>query len=83
MSICQNCDGSKVKIVVVAICLAGTYTKFFTGIKNDVPLALLLLKFTSNKIHDDGGRHFEIGLNGHNLFMIAHVLTRFTVFLKD
>jgi len=40
--------------------IARICTKFDTGIQNGVPEIVLPSKFTSDKIQDGGGRHFEI-----------------------
>ena len=40
--------------------IARICTKFHAEIHNGVPEAVLTSKFTSDKIQDGGGRHFEI-----------------------
>ena len=58
-------------------------TKFYTGTKNYTPQAILSSTFNSRKIQDDGGRHFEIHINGHNSVTVTHICTKFGTETKN
>jgi len=48
-----------------------------------VPKTVLSSDFTSEKIQDGGGRHFEILFNGHNPVIVEHIRTKFGTETKN
>jgi len=57
--------------------------KFSQGLKTMFYKLFLPSKFTSHKIQDGGGRHFEIHVNGHNSVITALICTKFGAETKN
>jgi len=58
-------------------------TKFCTGAQNPIPETDFASDFTSDKIQNGGGRHFEIHINGYNSVAIAYISIKFHADTKN